>query len=174
MLKMCGNVNRMFTAKTQHIVLIGLLMIFASHVESISSQLPCQFHDSVNITDGTLLPNKTIVFDSFEFPQNQYAELDYIWSGDEKISTPLHLRGCLCNRKPCIRLCCPLGSMPEIKNKTRVCTPHEGANDLKLEILDRNNASTSTKIDQHFSIVHTKSCEKLYFADDYKITHVNI
>lgn len=173
MLSMCGNANWISTASMRQLILFGLLFLYSRHVDSISSELPCRFHDSVNITGGMFLSNKSIIFDGYEFGEREYAEFDYIRSGDKKIPSSQHLRGCFCNREPCIRLCCPLGSIPQIKNKTQVCTPHKDAYNVEHSVLDQNNVSTSTKLDQHFHIVDSKPCQKLYIADsDFQITHV--
>lgn len=173
-LNMRGNANWMLTVNMRPLALIGLLFVFSCHVDSMSSKLPCHFHDSVNITAGEFLSNKSIIFDGVEFGEGQYAELDYILDGNEQVPAHSHLRGCLCNRRPCIRLCCPIGSLPQIKNGSQVCSPHEDAKNPEHALLDQNNVSISVKLDQHFSIVDTKPCQKLYIADaDYQITHVS-
>lgn len=49
-----------------------------SCVFSRSAELPCNFFDSVNITDGHKLNNQSIIFEGIEYPKWQYAEFDYI------------------------------------------------------------------------------------------------
>lgn len=176
MFKMRGSTNWIFNLNVRLLCLIGCLFVFPSNIESQSNKLPCNFTDSVNITAGTFLPNKAILFNDVEFAEEQYAELNYIESNDGiKVSVDPHIRGCLCDRKSCLRLCCPLGSLLEIKNRTSVCTPNEVAMNLEHEIIDRNNASILAKLDQHFSIVDSRPCKKVYDGDiDYQITHVSI
>lgn len=142
----------------------------------IFSELPCHFHDSINITDGTLQSNNSLTFNGIDFPENQYAEVNYILENeDDYVEVQPHIRGCLCNRKPCIRLCCPFGSITQNKNEHGNCYPHEAAKNLEAQILDENNELKNVRFDQHFSFVDKIPCQQAYVVDDdeYRITHVS-
>lgn len=86
-------------------LLIGIGLLNGYYVIATSNELPCQFIDSIDISEGALQPNQSIVYDGVEFTPADYAEVDYdLINGVERISTQPYARGCLCNRKPCIRV----------------------------------------------------------------------
>lgn len=92
------------------------LILLNAIVSVCSSNLPCHYFESINITSDIWqdqqqqwqqVQNRTsIIFDDIEFPSNQYAIVDYTEDDGRRNITQPHLRGCLCNLKPCARLCC--------------------------------------------------------------------
>lgn len=163
------SVNWTFIHNLQLLILIGLFS--GNHVIAIPNELPCPFSDSVNITEGALQPNQSIIYDGVEFTTADYARVDYILDiGVERISAESHIRGCLCNRKPCIRLCCPYGQVLSVRNATRLCVAHDG---FEAELLHQNFTNEPTKLGEQFSFVAGRQCEHMYMADDdIQITHV--
>lgn len=94
------------TMRLQAIILIGLVRACSSSAFSLNSELPCDFSDSINITDGILYSNNSIIFDDLEFPLGQYVKLDHtLVNGIAPVTVTPYTRGCICNRMPCIRLC---------------------------------------------------------------------
>lgn len=163
--------NWTFIYNWKLLILVGLLC--GNHVIAISTELPCQFLDSINITDGAFQPNQSIVYDGVEFTATDYAEVDYILNrGVERITVESHIRGCLCNRKPCIRFCCPFESVLQIRNASKTCV----SNRLDHEILHQNGTKQSVQLGDHFSFINNDyPCEHLYVGDtDFQITHVSI
>ncbi|XP_077292898.1 G-protein coupled receptor Mth2-like [Arctopsyche grandis] len=74
----------------------------AAAVTVSSSENPCNYHTSVNISHGLTMANGSTVADGVIYsPDQQFVHED----NDGKS----HLRGCLCMVKPCIRKCCGLG-----------------------------------------------------------------
>lgn len=157
------------------IVLSSVIWSCASS-ESVLPDLPCHFLDSINITSGTLQPNNSILFNGNQFSHDHYALVDYILkSGEKRVPVAPHYRGCLCDFKPCIRFCCPFGSIAVNKNKTKKCQPHEAARHLESEIFDHNNEAKLVRFDEHFGIVDDRPCKISYSADEpFQISHVSI
>lgn len=165
------------------IVRIALLSVIRSNESgalSVSTNLPCHFLDSINITDGALQPNKSIIYDGVAFPNNQYAKIDYILkSGEKRTPVEPHYRGCLCNLKPCMRVCCPHGSILEINNEDSHCLPHKEAAKFEGKIVDpTKNETMHVQFDQHFAIVDNFPCSRLFEAPkelyNFQITHVRV
>lgn len=149
------------------------LCVWWSTVVSATTELPCHFLDSINITNGIFQPNKSIIFGGTVFPEGQYAEIDYILNdGIERETVELHYRGCLCKRKPCIRYCCSFESyVANIKEDREVC--HESVKSHEELILDQNKETKRIRLDQHFEIIGESPCRHLLFEDEgYQITHV--
>lgn len=158
-----------------------LILMIRSHIVSpielvsSSKDLPCHFLDSINITAGFRQPNGSIIFNGISFPKNKIATLDYILvNGTENVPVKPHVRGCLCGlEKPCVRLCCPHGSVSEYTNEGHICSTHESAKDLESEIVDKNNQTNTVKLHEHFVYVDHRPCKEFYVADEFQITHVN-
>lgn len=141
----------------------------------LDHSLPCDFRDSVNISTGMIYSNKSIIFKGIEFAENQYAKVNYIWeNGSYSIVEPYY-RGCPCNEKPCVRLCCPYGSF--VFDKTHdgefQCREDEAARRIESEIIKENNQTEIISFDQHFGLLD-RNCSKHFYADDFQITHVRI
>lgn len=140
------------------------------------NNLPCDFFDSINITDGALHSDLSITYDNITFQKNQYAKIDYILEGETKTHTSMpYLRGCICNIKPCMRLCCP--SQVLFDENTLKCTnqTHAAAKLFESDVIDEHNHTQKWILDHHFAYVHDKPCDKKYFAEGvYNITHVII
>lgn len=153
--------------------LIGFVVNWCSVLAS-STELPCNFFDSVNITSGNELSNKSIMFDGIEYPEGQYAKLNYVLNdGTAPTSVHSHIRGCLCNRKPCIRLCCPFGKFYSNENGREECHSSERATNIEGEILDHNNQTKYVKLNEKLSIVDRVPCSGVFSVrGDYQIQHV--
>lgn len=176
MLDMRGSANWMRIINMPLFLLIGLLLINWPNVNAQTNELPCDFLDSVNITGGIYQSDNSILFDGIEFSVEQYAELNYTLDrGTKTIPVESYIRGCLCDRVLCVRLCCPLGTANRRTKGGLNCVPHDDANDLDHDIIDENNATIPTQIDQFFSITHSLPCKMMYISDnDFQITHVII
>ncbi|XP_055307932.1 G-protein coupled receptor Mth2-like isoform X2 [Sitodiplosis mosellana] len=142
--------------------LFGLLFL------SITTKVhgfPCDFADSININDGELQSNNSIIFNGIEYPPNQYfRHID----GIER-----ELRGCICNIRNCIRLCCPHGSFTISMKKEEVkCEQNEKARNFQAEVSDENGQTKIQNLDQHFGYVD-RICKVHYRPEpeDFIITH---
>lgn len=156
----------------QVFILIGVHSACWSSAFSIYDELPCDFLDSINITDGILYSNNSIIFDDMEFPAGQYVKLDYEFEhGIEKVKVKPYTRGCICNRMPCIRLCCPHGS---IQVKFDECQPYEAASRLRVfGARYQNQQEKVVEFNHYFAFIDGYPCNRLYEIDDlYIITAV--
>lgn len=152
------------------VTIIGLLLLC---IFTTSHGIPCDFADSISIDDGDLLSNKSILFNGIEYPADQYANFSYTHEdGTERVE----LRGCICNIRKCIRLCCPYGSFTtSIELEDVECQQNETARDFQANVLDENDRTNILNLDEHFGYVD-RIC-KLHYAPDpeeFIFTHVRI
>lgn len=143
-------------------------------------ELPCHFFDSINITDGTLHPNKSITFDGIEFPPDQYAKVNHYLDNElERQIVKPYVRGCVCNIRSCIRLCCPFGSLVDEMSADESVKCHENeaakpfmSNRTIREALNVmsdyqvNININSTEFNQQFAYIERVCFENSIFHDD--------
>lgn len=143
-------------------VLISTIIIIIIVNIQTNYALPCNYVDSIDITDGTLQSDSSILFHRSIFPKDQYYKVS-------SYST----RGCVCNTKPCIRLCCPLGVFYDNNQFKCHNQTHELANRFEQEVLDIHNQTERWTLEHHFAFVYEKPCSRMFIADDhYYLTHV--
>lgn len=152
--------------------------------ENIENGLfPCEYGDSINITGGTTLPDGSVLFDGIQYSKENFGTFQSIVNQTKLFAVNTHLRGCPCNIKPCLRLCCPLGSFvntSELKRGTILqeipCYHHEAAKNYQSEIFDQHtNQSEIQTLDEHFSyVVQPLTPKKFYKPRNYQITNVII
>lgn len=154
-------------------ILIGIFCINSNEAFFIDRELPCQFVDSIDISAGVYHPNNSITFRGMLFPEHEYAKVNYILNdGIRPVIVEPYVRGCPCNIKPCIRLCCPFGyTSPEgslkcIHNETNTWST------LHSDIIRENNQSKVLDLSQNFGFVE-RICKLHYYADDFKIQNVS-
>lgn len=167
-------------AKVFIVCLIASSLINLCSVTSIDNDLPCDFLDSINITDGVEQPNKSIIFKGIEFPNDHYGRIAYVLNATERVPAESHLRGCPCIDKPCIRLCCPYKSFVKLGSKGESmaaedmepeCIENELINHFEIPIVDENNEKTNITLDHTFGYVN-RICQTHYMADNYAINKV--
>lgn len=142
----------------------------------LSNILPCDYADSMNITNGHLLPNNNYIFNGVEYPDGHYARINYTISEKKIVPQHPYIRGCVCNVKDCIRFCCPYGSYLEMKNGGGFCRHHDVAKHIDGEIINQNNETQRIKYHEHFAILHRYPCENILRMpneEQYSITHVS-
>lgn len=142
-------------------------------------QLPCHLYDSINITGGIPHANQSITFNNMIFPFDQYATVEFALNGELKpVRTEPHTRGCPCNLRTCIRLCCPYGSFVErigFEDYKIFCEENPAAKNLQIEMLDTDNQTVTVNIDQYYGYVDNL-CTAFYIPEDFefKLNKVNI
>lgn len=161
-------------------VVIGFVLNRCSGLSFRSDVLPCDFQDSMNITNGILQSDGAIIFNGTKYSKEQFAEIDYIVVNESKReAVEPHFRGCPCNVRPCIRLCCPLGQF--IDNKTLrpglilqqiPCYNHPRAKDYQSEVFDQNHQSEVVKLDDRFSFAVQMLPVKFFKPNNYRLTDV--
>lgn len=150
-------------------LVIGVIVLFAVNYNEYD-ELPCEYLDSINITGGMLQADESIVFNGITFSKDQYTRVDFILkNGQTREIVKPYYRGCVCNRKSCVRLCCPLGSF----YKNGSCQSHQQVRLLKTQVLDEHMQTKSMILDNHFAYVNDRPCNQRYLADStFQITYV--
>lgn len=158
-------------------MLVGFLCIISVNLAFlIDPELPCDFVDSIDISTGIPHSNKSIIFNGMIFPEDQYAKVNYVLKdGTKPIIVEPYVRGCPCNIRPCIRLCCPFGTFAKIMTPegSVECSEHETAWSFGFDVIDENNQTKIPDPKHHFGFVD-RICKLHYYADAFKITNVNI
>lgn len=86
-------------------VILGSYFIEANHI--IQEQGPCNFLDTVNITSGHYDQYGKYRYKGLVFEKEMFAEYNYIVENlTIMVKVEPHIRGCICDLRPCIRLCC--------------------------------------------------------------------
>lgn len=146
-----------------------------------TNELPCEFEDSINITDGQVLSGGSILHNGIEYTKQQYDTVNYrLVNNVKRIKVDAHLRGCPCNVQTCLRLCCPLGefvNMSKLKRGTILqeipCYHHESAKNYHSEVFDQNSHQSHVEIlDKYFSYAVLLKPTKFYKLKNYQITNV--
>lgn len=152
------------------VFVIGIIVILNSNEQN---QLPCDYLDSIAIPDGhRLAADNSIEFNGMIFTQDQYARIDYVLENGmtHKLVQP-YVRGCICRKKKCVRLCCPAGQYYQ----NRMCHRHNSsdrARRLETAVLDEHKQTKSIILDHHFAYVNDRSCHQRYIADEYQMIYV--
>lgn len=130
--------------------------------------LPCRFFEAMNITDGVKAFDGSIVYDHMEFPVGSYATINYelLPSVKDNVtyytrqSTPEYIRGCVCNRRDCIRLCCSKGKIFTSKG----CVKHSKADEIVFPIRMTSNHYETVVLNKHFHYVTGSTCAETTFG----------
>lgn len=144
-----------------YVIVLTFAMNFSDGFFLSTKELPCEFDDSINITDGNVLPDGSILHHGIKYAKGQFETVNYRFVNNAKrVKVDAHVRGCPCNVKPCIRLCCPLGSFVNVSELKRgtiqqeiPCYPHVAAENYRSEVYD-----TKTHHHQH---LHLAFCLRL-------------
>lgn len=146
-----------------------------------TNELPCDFEDSVNITDGMHLPDGSIRHNGIKYTKQHFDTVNYrLVSNANREKVDAHIRGCPCMVKRCLRLCCPLGSfvnMTELKRgsilQEILCYSHEAAKNFQSEVIDQNSHQSQMQIlDKYFSYAELLKPTKFYKINKFQITNV--
>lgn len=105
-----------------------------SHI--VQMQGPCNFLNTINITSGHMDQNGNFHHKGVVFKKGMFAEYNYIVENlTELVKVEPHTRGCLCDIKPCIRLCCVGGSPNSsacVKTDTLIVPTHDEDEEIEL------------------------------------------
>lgn len=125
------------------------------YYEEQKDNFPCNYLETINITDGTRNSDGSISHDGIRYSANHYKEFGYIYKNYvHKQRVPKHIRGCICLYKMCIRSCC--SNEEDFVNSTCIVEDNINLNSFNISIHDING-----KISIH----------NLYDDDDYEITY---
>lgn len=156
-----------------------VVVISLDSTNGIVDSLPCDFLDSINITNGRLPTDntKSITFNGTTFGPNEYAVVGYELDHQmEKVSVEPHLRGCYCKSKPCVRICCPPGR--EYKFKHDTCEHIADVNKsqtIEMTILNENGENETISAIDKFNIIYDQPhCKGRLIKHNYSINYVRI
>lgn len=114
---------------------------------------PCNFFETINITSGHLDQYGNFHHDDVVYRRGTFQEYDYILRNFSiHVKVPVHVRGCVCLYKTCIRLCnkCDNELTENCVRSSRLIMPTE---DDEEEIdLDDNK----------FGVLVGKPCNRMY------------
>lgn len=129
------------------------------------TKLPCYFFDSINITSGMRQSNGSILFDGIDFPRHQYTVLNYIVDDGERIATKPYIRGCLCNIKPCFRLCC---SNQLIEGSTNILDDNcnEELTQMEGEVFDEVQRFVNLVLDTQSIQIKERTCKPFFIEEE--------
>ncbi|XP_065361906.1 G-protein coupled receptor Mth2-like [Calliphora vicina] len=120
----------------------------------------CPYENTVNLTNHQRYENGSYLYEGLIIP----PENNLIW---DKESVPLHLRGCVCEERPCLKLCCQKDEYFDYNWNTSKCM--KITSDMKvaweLPLLQQSGKSEMTNIFKHFTTQVVKLCEKLEYLD---------
>lgn len=157
---------------------IRALIAFTVYVGA--KELPCNFHQSVNISGGIEFPNGSIFHEGHEYSIENYGIVQEIILPDYSIkSVKEHIRGCYCllkSAKPCVPFCCPPGFIRKGDHSSD-CKPSNHEVFLKANNTEKGK---NIRVKDEFTIIYKEQCEAYLLEDDmessehWKLLSVNI
>ena len=110
--------NRRSVVKVVSIIIFLTILtsILVQIFMKVELKVNCRFNDSINITGSHQFKNGSHKFENEIFHKDFTKQFDYIIVNGTKKTVDLHLRGCICAFKSCIRICEPFNGI-KIYNK---------------------------------------------------------
>ncbi|EDV95978.1 probable G-protein coupled receptor Mth-like 9 [Drosophila grimshawi] len=152
------------------------LIIIATTITTISTEttiakahgnFPCPYADTVNITDGLRLRDGSYSFAGVLVPAELTAEYNFKVIDGVEYKAARHLRGCVCQIKPCITFCCPpdLVFNAQRWNCTR---PNQVRQITHIELSASGNRSVEqVKIMDHFVVRTELGCRNKFVDSNH-------
>ncbi|XP_001975220.3 probable G-protein coupled receptor Mth-like 3 [Drosophila erecta] len=144
-----------------------LLLLMQNSIAEIPG---CDFYDTVDISKAQRFSNGTYLYEGLLIPAHLTAEYDFkLLANDSRERVATHVRGCVCQLRPCIRFCCP----PYHKMHMSKCK-----GDMSKDEMDRHDPFVNltlrdgSVVKRHFkedlivqSDLDLPGCPKMYFLD---------
>ena len=121
-----------------------------------TSEPPCGYYQSVNITGAVINDNESAIFEGTEYPYGSYGLFkDSFFGAVDQDET--HLRGCFCHLpgKPCLEFCCPVGFIKR-RHYDSPCYPYNF--DLQIKSSNDENNFETIKVAEKYRIVQSDPC----------------
>lgn len=113
---------------------------------------PCNFMDTVNISGGYKDSDKRYHYQGIAFEFGTYGEYNYVVKNlSEKVTVEPHMRGCICQYKPCVRLCC--------QGLDKMCVKSDTLRNVPLPDAEERNIDLNGN---EFGILVGKPCAEMY------------
>lgn len=149
------------------VIFICLVKIFEcrkssdiNYYEAARDDKPCNFFDTVNITDGHHNSDGSITYENITYTSEQYEMYDYIYKGPtvrRNVST--HIRGCICQQRICIRSCCSRNQ--HINLNTNLCVHNTNGLIKNFDVGIQHLAGTHISdlmSNEEYALTYTKTC----------------
>uniref|UniRef100_A0A1B0BKK1 Methuselah N-terminal domain-containing protein n=1 Tax=Glossina palpalis gambiensis TaxID=67801 RepID=A0A1B0BKK1_9MUSC len=106
-MKICINMKLLPIDLPTFVLALFSLCIAVVSAAAADHKEPCNYSDTVNITDGLRLKDGSYSFEGLLISHNLTAAYNYKVVDGIQHSAPKHMRGCVCHLKSCITFCCP-------------------------------------------------------------------
>lgn len=165
----------------QRHLLITLFIVIATFYTNnrvAVSPIPCEFYDSTTIGHGRHLNNGSIKYNGVMFNPDQYGTIDHSITNNnfEIVYDKNRIRGCVCNVKKCIRICCPYGQFFDARGNVKACkTIIANRPNMMISepIINEMGDKETIFIREYFNIVDGEPfCEKNVEAKEFSIKYV--
>ncbi|XP_055913701.1 G-protein coupled receptor Mth2-like [Eupeodes corollae] len=123
-------------------------------------EAPCAYNETVSLEYSERLENGSYLYDNIIVPAEKTGFYDYeIAIGNTKTPADVHVRGCVCELRTCISVCCPPDY--EFHNGTCIESPFEI--DPLIDITNKEGKTIKVNISRQFAIQYTRPCEGLFY-----------
>lgn len=132
----------------------------------------CPYENTVNLTNHQRYENGSYLYEGLIIPPEKQQFYDYRLNLlREKESAPLHLRGCVCEKRPCLKLCCEKDEYFDYTGNTSKCEKITSDMNVswELPLLLQSGKSEMKNIFKHFTTQVVVTCEQqdnLYAIDN--------
>lgn len=157
---------------TSRVVLILQVFVLLSstsfNVRAKNSELPCDFLHSVNISDGEPDYYSGIIDHGgvYYYPIN-YAFVNYSYDdAGDKIEVAEHTRGCVCQVKNCVWVCC-MGKI-SYRGEYPTCSTFNASRGLIVEMIDDTDSAEKVDLttrDNIFLAFFNRNGRELFAAE---------
>lgn len=123
------------------------------------THIPCGFRDSLNITDGHWdEETNSYTHENQTYVRGQYGSFDYEISYGFRIPAKIHIRGCKCQNKPCIAMCCPFGQ--SYVPGTARCVSNQRLDNWQM-LINASDLRTEINVFDNFNYVVRPKCTQM-------------
>lgn len=150
-----------------------LLSLSLFNARAESSELPCEFLHSVNISDGERDNSGRIEHGGVYYEPINYASVNYSYDdAGDKIAVAVHIRGCVCQVKNCVWLCCKQDNI-FYHGEYPTCSTFNPTGGLIVGMMNGTDEAEEVDLttrDNIFLAVFKRTCpiERLYSAEPYE------
>ncbi|XP_046808536.1 uncharacterized protein LOC111687899 [Lucilia cuprina] len=134
-------------------IYIGLPWTFAQDEEN--NEEICPYQNTVNLTNLEKYENGSYLYEDILIPPEKQNFYDYhLKFLRKRVSVPRHLRGCVCENKPCIKLCCEKDEYLNDKGNTSKCEKITSEMTVQwiLPLLGEYDKVETANILEHFTL----------------------
>ena len=126
----------------------------------------CPYADTVDLTGREKIQNGSYRYDDILITPDQLDDIDYklnFFGKRERV--PSHVRGCACEKRSCVRLCCPRDQfLSDITRKCEKITPDMSVS-WDVQEFSQTNDVKMINILQKFTTQIGLTCNQLERAD---------